>query len=141
MINNDFEEGFGERLKQERKRLGMTQESLAERVGVKPLTVLQYEKGNTSPALQFIYKLQGLGFNLQYLLFNREKAVYQRDFPPEIIKYVADEVSEVEKKFAGGTLTNETRLKMMLILLEQYAEQPSTVPLTDSQALSLLQRS
>lgn len=73
--------------------------------------------------------------------YGREQISYSRDFPPEVIQYVADAVSQVEQKFAGGTLSNETRLKMMLILLGQYVEQPSAVPLTDAQSLELLLRS
>lgn len=140
MDNHTLGDGFGERMKQERKRLGLTQESLAERVGVRQQTVFQYEKGNTSPTLQFIYTLQGIGFNMQYLLYGRERIVYPQDFPPEVIRYVADAVSQIEQKF-GTALSNETRLKMMLILLGQYVEQPSTVALTDEQSLALLQRS
>ena len=137
MEKHNIEEGFGERLKQERKRLGLTQAELAKRVGIKALTVLQYEKGNTSPTLQFVYKLQDLGFNLQYLLFNRKKMVYPQDFPSEVIQYVSDTVSKIEKKF-GAALSNETRLKMMLILLGQYVENPSSVSMTDEQSLALL---
>ncbi len=140
MDNHPLGDGFGVRMKQERKRLGLTQERLAERVGVRQQTVFQYEKGNTSPTLQFIYALQSIGFNMQYLLYGREQIVYPRDFPPEVIRYVADAVSQVEQKF-GATLSNETRLKMMLILLGQYVEQPATVPLTDAQSLALLLRS
>lgn len=141
MDNHPLGEGFGERMRLERRRLGLTQEGLAERVGVRQQTVYQYEKGNTSPTLQFIYSLHSVGFNMQYLLYGREKIPHLCDFPPEVIRYVADAVSQVEQKFAGGTLSNETRLRMMLILLGQYVEQPSALPLTDAQSLALLIRS
>ncbi len=138
MDNHPLGEGFGERMRAERKRLGLTQDGLAERVGVRQQTVLQYEKGNTSPTLQFIYALHGIGFNMQYLLYGREHAPLPRDFPPEMIRYVSGAVTQFEQKFAGGTLSNETRLRMMLILLGQYVEEPATMPLTDAQALALL---
>jgi len=134
-------DGFGERMRTERKRLGLTQEGLAERVGVRQQTVLQYEKGNTSPTLQFIYALHGIGFNMQYLLYGRDQAPPPRDFPPEMIRYVSEAVTQFEQKFAGGALSNETRLRMMLVLLGQYVEQPSTMPLTEAQARSFLARS
>jgi transcriptional regulator with XRE-family HTH domain len=141
MGNHPLGEGFGERMRQERKRLGLTQEALAERVGIRQQTVLQYEKGNTSPTLQFIYSLHGVGFNMQYLLYAREQLPFTRDFPPEVIRYVANAVPEIEKEFAGGSLSNETRLRMMLVLLGQYVEQPSALPLTDAQSLASLMRS
>ena len=91
--------------------------------------------------MQFIYALHEIGFSLQYLLYGQEKISKLRDFPPEVIGYVADAVSQVERKFAGGTLSNETKMKMILILLEQYVDQPSSVSLTDEQSLALLLRS
>jgi len=99
------------------------------------------EKGNTSPTLQFIYALHGIGFNMQYLLYGRDQAPPPRDFPPEMIRYVSEAVTQFEQKFAGGALSNETRLRMMLVLLGQYVEQPSTMPLTEAQARSFLARS
>lgn len=141
MDNHPLGDGFGERMRSERKRLGLTQEDLAQRVGIRQQTVLKYEKGDTSPALQFIYALHGLGFNMQFLLYGREQAPLPRDFPPDVIRYVANVVPQIEQKFAGGSLSNETRLRMALILLAQYVEQPSALPLTDAQSLDLLVRS
>ncbi|MET3124444.1 transcriptional regulator with XRE-family HTH domain [Oxalobacteraceae bacterium GrIS 2.11] len=137
MENNPLINGFGNRMRQERKRLGLTQEALADRAGVGQQTVLQYEKGNTSPPLQFIYSLHDIGFNMQFLLYGRETKSFPRDFPPEVIRYVANAVPQIEKEFTGGTLSNETKLRMMLVLLEQYAEQPSGLPLIDAQSLAL----
>lgn len=131
-------EGFGERMRQERKRLGLTQETLAHRVGVRQQTILQYEKGSTSPSVQFLYALHGIGFNLQYLLLGKAQTMRSSDYPPEVIRYAANAVSQIEEKFAGGTLSNEARLRMMLILLEQYVEQPATLPVSDAQASELL---
>ena len=141
MDNETLVEGFGERMRAERVRLLMTQESLASRAGVKQQTIYQYEKGRTSPTLQFVYALQGLGFNLQFLLFGRESVPNPDNFPPEVFKAVADMVKGIEEKFSGGSFSNETRLRMMLILLGQYVAEPSSLPLSDTQSLELLVRS
>lgn len=141
MNNQILAEGVGERMRAERVRLSLTQESLAERVGVKQQTIYQYEKGRTSPTLQFVYSLQALGFNLQYLLFGREQVPNPSDFPPEVFQLIAGMVTEIENKFSGGTLSNETRLRMLLILLGQYVEKPASLPLSDIQSLELLVRS
>ncbi len=119
----------------------MTQESLAVRAGVKQQTIYQYEKGRTSPTLQFVYALQGIGFNLQFLLFGRESVPNPDNFPPEVFKVVVEMVEAIEGKFSGGSFSNETRLRMMLILLGQYVAEPSSLPLSDTQSLELLVRS
>lgn len=42
-------ETFGNRLKEERVRLDLTQEELAEKTGIRAITIIQYEKGKSSP--------------------------------------------------------------------------------------------
>ena len=48
---------FGERLRMFREKAGLTQEELAERVGVAKSTITGYEKGNRSPDIPKIKKL------------------------------------------------------------------------------------
>lgn len=48
---------FGERLRMFREKAGLTQEELAERVGVAKTTITGYEKGNRSPDIPKIKKL------------------------------------------------------------------------------------
>lgn len=141
MDNKALVGGFGERLRAERVRLLMTQESLASRAGVKQQTIHQYEKGRTSPTLQFVYSLQGLGFNLQFLLFGRESVPNPDSFPPEVFSAISEMVKNIEDKFSGGSFSNEARLRMMLILLGQYSSEPTSLPLSDTQSLELLVRS
>ena len=73
---------FGLRLKEERNRLGLTQKELAGLLGIKPLTLLQYEKGNSSPTILNAYSLQILGFNLDYMFNgnNQTNVVNKIDF-------------------------------------------------------------
>jgi len=53
---------LGERLKAERKKAGLTQEQLAERIGTKKSFVSRVENGHADVQLSTIYKLfQGLG--------------------------------------------------------------------------------
>lgn len=54
--------GFGARLYALREAAGLTQEELAKRVGVKRLTLIRYESGETEPGYTIIGKLaQALG--------------------------------------------------------------------------------
>lgn len=63
-----FEEYFGERLKAERKRLGLSQAGLAARVLLKPQAQLKYEAGATSPTVTYLYRVARLGVDVHYLL-------------------------------------------------------------------------
>jgi DNA-binding XRE family transcriptional regulator len=44
-------------MKQHRARLNMTQETLADRVGVRRQTILAIEKGRYGPSLELAYKI------------------------------------------------------------------------------------
>lgn len=61
--------GFGERLKTERRRLGLTQEAFAEKAGVQRLAQSQYESGLREPRLSYLAAVGHLGANLDYLLY------------------------------------------------------------------------
>jgi len=140
MNDQDLASSVGERMRIERMRLGVTQAELATKLGIRQQTIVQYEKGTTSPTLQFLYKLQTCGFNLQYLLYGRQHVPKPTDFPPEIFQFAVDMVNEIEQKFSNGSLSNDAKLRAMLIILGKYVEEPSSIPLSDSQAMDLLIR-
>lgn len=52
--------GFAENLERERKRHGLTQEQLAEKLGVSQGVISQYENGITSPTVILAVKLASL---------------------------------------------------------------------------------
>lgn len=59
---------FGDRLKSERERLGLSQTAFGEACGVKKLAQLHYEKGDRNPDIVYLEKASGLGVDLYYLL-------------------------------------------------------------------------
>lgn len=59
---------WGERLKEERKRLKIKQKDLAAAFGVVHQTILGYEKGKTNPDIDFFEKIAPYGFDVQYIL-------------------------------------------------------------------------
>lgn len=59
---------IGERLKQERERLGFIQEKLADLLGTTKKTVIDYEKGNTSPKADFLARIAELGGDVTYII-------------------------------------------------------------------------
>ena len=59
---------IGERLKSERERLGMTQPDFAEAAGAKKRTLIDWEKGVSSPTAVQLAALVGIGVDVFYIL-------------------------------------------------------------------------
>jgi transcriptional regulator with XRE-family HTH domain len=61
----DFEpQALGEHIRKRRLELGLTQKEAADRLGVKPVTVLNWEKGKTDPPVGCILAIIGfLGYD------------------------------------------------------------------------------
>ncbi|MFZ6799245.1 helix-turn-helix domain-containing protein [Undibacterium sp. Di24W] len=138
MENKSISEFFGDRLSQERTRLGLTQSKLAELMQVKPLTVIQYEKGITKPNLASIYRLQDAGFRLQFLLFGRENVPKPGDLPSDTFEQIVKTISSLENKIADGAFPPEVKYRMFLILLDQYLDAPSLKALSEKDVISSL---
>lgn len=60
--------GMGQRLKEERKRIGKTQAELAEAGGVRRLSQIQYENETTAPSTRYLSGIAAIGVDLAYLL-------------------------------------------------------------------------
>ena len=65
---------FGERLKQERTRLGLNQSEFAAVGGVKQHAQFQYEKGMRRPNSDYLCALAGAGVDVWYLLTGEKAA-------------------------------------------------------------------
>jgi transcriptional regulator with XRE-family HTH domain len=59
---------FGGRLWAERDRLGLKQADLCARLGVSKTTQIQYEQNKSRPSVDYLVELDGIGFDLMYLL-------------------------------------------------------------------------
>ncbi|WP_134163314.1 helix-turn-helix domain-containing protein [Pseudomonas citronellolis] len=59
---------FGDRLRLERERLGLSQEALGEIGGVKKLAQINYEKGKRHPDSEYLAAIAGAGVDVLYLL-------------------------------------------------------------------------
>ncbi|HGQ7396659.1 TPA: helix-turn-helix domain-containing protein [Pseudomonas aeruginosa] len=64
---------IGERLKEERQRLGMSQTELAEQCGVSKNTQLAYEKGERSPDAAYLLRASLLGADVLYVITGRRQ--------------------------------------------------------------------
>lgn len=141
MTEDELIERFGERLRSERVRLKLTQQELAQMTGVKQQTIFKYEKGLTFPTISFIYSLRKFEFNTQYLFSGSIAVPNPNDIPKEVFQFVVDMVSKIEREFSNTPLSNETKLRILLILLGQYVESPASLPLTETQFIDLLVKS
>ncbi|MCT1588457.1 helix-turn-helix domain-containing protein [Morganella morganii] len=59
---------LGDRIKEERKRLGLTQVKFAECVGVQPTTQINYEKNTRIPDAVYLEKADGINCDVLYLV-------------------------------------------------------------------------
>lgn len=62
---------FGERILEERKRLGMNQEAVADRCDVTMRSQRNYEKGERHPDAAYLERLAAIGVDVLYVLTGR----------------------------------------------------------------------
>ncbi|MGT2472775.1 helix-turn-helix domain-containing protein [Paraburkholderia terrae] len=67
----EIPDGFGERLREERKRLQLSQTEVATAGGVKRLAQGQYETGTSMPSVRYLQGIAHVGIDLGYVLFGR----------------------------------------------------------------------
>lgn len=60
---------IGQRLKEERERIGLSQEQLGFVGGVKKLAQFRYENGDTYPNAQYLTEVVKIGIDVNYVLF------------------------------------------------------------------------
>lgn len=66
-------DGFGNRLKEERERLGLNQATLAAAGGVQRLAQSLYEKERSAPTVRYLAGISAVGIDLQYVLFAQNR--------------------------------------------------------------------
>lgn len=64
---------MGERLKEERQRIGVNQTVMAEKCGVTKNTQLAYEKGDRSPDTSYLASSAALGLDVLYVVTGERK--------------------------------------------------------------------
>ncbi len=64
----DLRKKLGERLKEERLMMSLTQSAFAEAGGVKKDAQLKYESGKRSPNAEYLQKISDLGVDISYII-------------------------------------------------------------------------
>lgn len=92
-------QALGQRLRGERKRLGLTQAELASRAGVSRAAVATYEAGRTPPDVAFIDRLREAGVRTSYVVDGEAGAASAAAvFDWELARHLMARVAEYARK-------------------------------------------
>jgi transcriptional regulator with XRE-family HTH domain len=137
MDKKQLSDQFGNRFRDERIRLGYTQEKLAESLKFRQQTIYKYEKSITFPDVNFLYSLRDLGFDLGYLIFAVPSVTKIQNVPTDVLITISKMVKDLERKFDAGTLSDERRLQISLMYLDHYLQNPASNELASVSTLDL----
>ena len=91
---------FGQRLKEERKRVGITQPQLAEFVGAAKRTVIDWEKDKSSPTAVQLMAMIDKGLDTNYLLTGQRNQSEKMATDEAFLLDSFRKLSEQKKKMA-----------------------------------------
>ena len=116
--NETFLPGFGDRLREERKRLGLNQDEFAERAGIKRLAQLQYEKEIREPRTSYLAALGAIGVSLGYVLFGKRPS--DRGLAPEAVRRIEKRTFDLIDEYAAaqcnGVLSSDERFVLFEVM-------------------------
>lgn len=115
---------FSEKLKKARQDAGMTQQGLADALGVSLRTITNYETGDRYPRKRELYGKMAelLGLDINYLLTEDEEFVVQAEesYGRKGANQARELIAQVGGLFAGGELAEEDMDEMMQAIQEAY---------------------
>lgn len=119
--NHPIAPGFGARLREERKRLALNQDQLAQAAGVQRLAQSQYEAESREPRVSYLAAIGTAGVDLYYLLFG--KRVDGTALTPEqqndIESRAFDQIEEYVRTQCNGRMSSDGRLVLFRIIRAQ----------------------
>lgn len=118
-------DGFGLRLAQERKRLGLTQSELAEIVGIKRLAQSQYERESSSPTVRYLSAIAQTGINLNQVLFGGLPSfeLPSKNEQYRIERQAFEQVEEYVQDQPEGLLGAEARFTLFQLFKSHLTQQ------------------
>lgn len=115
---------FGEKVKNERNRLGLNQDELAKKIGVTRRVISSYENDSSHPRGTERYKklAEALGVNINYLLSEDEAFIadVEDNYGHRGAKQAKELLAEVTGLFAGGEMADEDMREMVDAIQEAY---------------------
>lgn len=94
---------IGQRLREERERVGLKQEELAERVGKSRNTISAWERGEQFPSGEFLMSAPGMGFDVLYLLTGRRGV--------EVVGALSAEESKLVENYRAASPAHQASLR------------------------------
>lgn len=117
---------FGDKVKEARRALGITQKELADRLEVSLRTVASYESGKTLPRTREATRklAEILGVNMNYLLTEDENFVVNatEDFGYRGKIGAEKLIGEITGLFAGGDMAEEDMDALMFAIQDAYVQ-------------------
>lgn len=115
---------FGEKVKNERNRLGLNQDEMAKKIGVTRRVISSYENDSSRPRGTERYKklAEALGVNINYLLSEDEAFIadVEDNYGHRGAKQAKELLAEVTGLFAGGEMADEDMREMVDAIQEAY---------------------
>ena len=115
---------FGEKVMNERNRLGLNQDELAKKIGVTRRVISSYENDSSRPRGTERYKklAEALGVNINYLLSEDEAFIadVEDNYGHRGAKQAKELLAEVTGLFAGGEMADEDMREMVDAIQEAY---------------------
>lgn len=115
---------FGEKVKNERNRLGLNQDELAKKIGVTRRVISSYENDSSRPRGTERHKklAEALGVNINYLLSEDEAFIadVEDNYGHRGAKQAKELLAEVTGLFAGGEMADEDMREMVDAIQEAY---------------------
>jgi len=125
--------GFGERLKGERKRLGLSQAALGQVAGIRRLAQIHYETETSTPTVRYLSQISEAGVDLTYLLFGI-KSEYFEHFDADIRRIETEALKlteEVVQSKYNGELSAEGRYIIFDLLRTQLVTSTQLSSISD----------
>lgn len=117
---------FGEKFKAERERRNLTQQEVADGLGINRRMITRYEHGLSFPRSRDAYKKIADYFevDVNYLLTEDEEFVVQatEQYGSRGMKQTQDLIEGMSGLFAGGTLSDQDKDAVMKALQDIYWE-------------------
>lgn len=115
---------FGEKVRKERKNLKLTQQELADKIGVSLRTITNYETGKMYPKKRELYTVLAdvLKLDVNYLLTEDEDFTLQahEQYGYRGAKQAEELINQMGALFAGGELNNNDKDAVMKAMQDIY---------------------
>ncbi len=115
---------FGEKIRDGRNKIGLTQQELAKKLGVSLRTITNYETGSMYPKKREIYSklAELLDVDINYLLTEDEEFTIQAQetYGARGAKQADELINQVGALFAGGELSDNDKDAVMRAMQQIY---------------------